>query len=586
MSHLRAIARRVLLEQGGEPQEPSFWREVGRTVMGPEDEPSFSREVVKTVQRAVRAAPSSLKGWVDSAPQVAAFILSPAGLRDAVMKGTIDAFLGSPANAPGAKDPVFTRSAWTLQQIHVVLQAAGSGMDAADIVDAILYFAEAVAESDDSKKEELLNNGAISMVASIPALGATLAARGVLNGAEITAAHVRQMENVLDTPEAASLLGRQGVDDAQQAVQALRTQETIAQTVDPERVRYAELIVDDAKRASSEAIRKHVSTELRLPNVKSPLELEQARLASMHAKTGDYTVPALPAESEASRALVAKGERSLEKIGMSPEQIAQTRGASGALARLGMKTLGFQFTTSSGHTATIVVGPDGVTRAFYISSGTGSGTPAGLWVPYRGQSLEFNRAGGLNGQHVVKYAVGAKVPAASAGVDREVFDAVNHPQVSGQLKAMHVVRAFDQGDTNWQTETLGNFAYKVDQIGKENAQLVRNGVEIGAGDTGKAREFLLPWPHNEPVPAYLVGRVVTPDDVMDGLRWAETDASGNRVTRSYREWHASRQSREMMKPINQAEAMTKFVFMHNQPGYKRPIMPMEDVSFMSSIGRL
>ena len=528
MSHLNAIVRRVILEaetKGSEPEDPSFWREVG-----------------KTVKRAAIAAPSTLESWAKSAPDVAAFILSPTGLRAAVAKGFIDT-LSAPANAPGPNDRIYTREAWALQQFHTILQAAGAGMDAADIVDGLLYFAEALTEQDDRKKEGLLNNGAISMVASIPAFGTALAARRVLNGAQITDAHIRQIGDVLDVPEAVNLLGRQGVEDAQQAVQALRAQETITKVADPARERYADRIVDVVKREAFENLDRHMRGEITLSNVsrEDPRYAVAARDAAIHAKTGDYTVPRLPDPSDDSRRAFEDSSAQLRSRGGTAEHATAARGAMEALSRMGFRTLGVNFMNSSGRLGTVIIGPSGKRYAYYVSSGTGGATPVGTWVPYEGQSLGFLRDGEIH-HWVIKHGSdsSSKVPrSAGGGEARDAFDAANHPDVREALKRLPVADGFDAGNVdNWNAEPLGNLAYRIEQIGLENAWLHRNGVALNeSGSVTASSQYLLPWPHDVPVPGYLAGKVVTSNDVMQGLRWTEIDPrTRTPVSLTYGQW--------------------------------------------------
>lgn len=565
MTRLSSAVRVALLEA---KEEPSVWDDVERAVLGPEDEPSFSREVVRTVQRGVKSAPSTLKGWINNAPQVAAFILSPAGLRDALLRGTIDAFMGAPANAPSPTDPVFTRSAWILTQMHTILQGAGTALDAADVVDSILYFAEAAAEDDDRKKEALLNNGAISLVASIPAFGATLAAGRVMKGAAVTNAQMSQLLDVLEVPEAAALMGRQGVEQAQAAVRSVQDMPAVRQVADPRHRELAELIVDNAKRDAMHKLHAHVDAHRRfaqgdhsalndmLPNIRGERDLGIARDATMHAKTGDYRVPRTPDPSPESARTAAQSERQFAASGGTAEHMRESRPAIEALSRWGVGTTGVRYTTSHGADATILVGRDGKRHAFYVSSGTGSGTPPGSWVPYRGQSIRF--AGTELEWHVVKYAQDSKVPSPRAGADREVYDAANHPDVRDALKRAAQAPGFDDAYVHLPETRFGDLPYNIQRIGKENEYLHKQGVDIGGGDITDGRNYLLPWPSSSPVPAELRGKVITPADIMKGISWSELDALGATRTGTFEQWFLSGSSSELLKPVSDARVLNGF----------------------------
>lgn len=569
--NLRRLVREILLEsEEEESDEPSFWKEVGKTIMGPEDKPSFSREVVKTVKRAVAAAPETIESWIKNSPQVVAFMLAPAGLRSTIIKGTIDAFLGAPANAPGPNDETFTRSAWVLTQMHAILQAAGSALDPADVVDAILYFAEAASTEDDAKKKDLLNNGAISMVAAVPAFGAAFAAGRAIKGAQL-ASHIDDMKSALDVPEAVSLLGQQGVRDAKASIDALQQSNSITHAAIPARMEYAEQIVDYAKKEAIEKLERHIQAQEKisrgdfsqqadlLPNIRSGVDADIARKASIHGKTGGYTVPATPAANKASNEIERRSRKEMLDIGANDAHIAQSSAGITAASRWGVGTNGITFKTAHGSVGTILISPSGEKYAYYVSSGTGSGTPTGSWVPYKGQaiSIDIHDPYGAHA-HVVKIEPTSKVPAVNAGESRDVYDAANHPDVRDNLKKMTEAPGFEDGNVDWDNVTLGNLAVTVDKIGRENAYLHSMGVKIGGGDISKNRQYLMPWPHDIPVPSDLSGKVITSNDISQLLRWSEKDARGIVRTGTYQEWFNSRSSALLSMPVKGNPALRDF----------------------------
>ncbi len=280
------------------------------------------------------------------------------------------------------------------------------------------------------------------------------------------------------------------------------------------------LIVDEAKKRSLAIIQSR-----RAGNIRKAGDEEIAIQSSIHAETGTYEVPMMPDESAMSRRLADRSRENLQNQGVSTQKTSRgdTDAVIVGLSRYGI-TLESTYISAWGRKSIIVKAPNGEKIAYYKSSGTGSGTPEGTFVPYRGVS--FYIAPEQSFYHVSKTK--NKVPFVgdpTEAVERHVFDAVNHPFIREPLDravfSENFSKIHDVNDMN--TLSIRDFVDDVAAMGTENAYLKSMGVKLSPEGTHPGAVF--PWPAPKPVPPELVGKTLTVSDILDNVFVAVKNSS-------------------------------------------------------------
>jgi len=248
---------------------------------------------------------------------------------------------------------------------------------------------------------------------------------------------------------------------------------------------------------------------------RNPLEREIAQQASVHGQTGTYMVPELPPPSAESASIASRSRQTLSNL----DDAARARAETGiaALSQLGL-TIEAAFKSTADRTAIIVRSRSGQAYAYYRSTGTGSGTPRGSWVPYEGNSMVTSSYETYT--HVTKLAdaTGKKVPYMGQGEAREVFDGLNHPYVRDAIEEIPYTHNFGQPPPgNLNNLSIREFVKAVSQMANENGFLSQRGVRMTGGDL--PAHHLVPWPEGMPVPPTLNNRVLRMDELLENVRF-------------------------------------------------------------------